>query len=133
MHKIITDEIVEQVKTLWKEGASRPEIIDRMPMLSGSLDVLLTKLFKSGELERRRKYHRTFTKTVEPKEEVKVEEGYIKCTPSVSTQCIWGYSTAVRSCGLCDYILRAGHSRGCPPDKCTKFEQITKGLSLIHI
>ena len=63
-------------------------------------------------------------KRIETEEHI---EGVI-CSKEISRKCVYGYESTERcnSLGLCDYILRAGHMRGCSMRNCTKFEEITK-------
>lgn len=53
----------------------------------------------------------------------------VKCTPSVMKKCAWAYQYNGGTLCYCDYLCRAGHSRGCPPEACDKFKQREKAMS----
>ena len=54
----------------------------------------------------------------------------VKCDKKCSIQCIYGCQSSATmgneyGC-KCNYLLCTNHSRGCPPDQCTKFVQVDK-------
>ena len=49
-----------------------------------------------------------------------------KCSPAVIATCKWG-RTISYGCSYCDYLDKHGHSRGCPPDACDKYEKKAEG------
>jgi hypothetical protein len=53
-----------------------------------------------------------------------MEEG-INCTQKVMVTCIYGGKKA-GACPYCDYLDMVGHSRGCPPNACTRYIKKTR-------
>lgn len=52
----------------------------------------------------------------------------VKCTQSVMKNCKWSFRYNAANSACCDYIGKTGHSRGCPPEACDKFEQRKKAM-----
>lgn len=52
----------------------------------------------------------------------------VNCTKSVMKQCAWSYRYNSGTDAYCDYMSKAGHSRGCPPEACDKFKPREKAM-----
>lgn len=55
--------------------------------------------------------------------------GTVRCTPWRSKKCIYGVGgdTNINALTpLCNYLLCTGHTRGCPAEACTKYQEGTK-------
>lgn len=93
------------VKDLILQGYSKNEILRITECKPTSYDTIKYNLKKKGLLKD------------EPENEPKTYD----CS-KVGKKCI--YSTKIAgNTEICDYIGVEGHSRGCEPDKCTKFRR----------
>ena len=55
--------------------------------------------------------------------------GTVRCTPWRSMKCVYGVGGETNVnvlTPLCNYILCTGHTRGCPAEACTKYQEGTK-------
>lgn len=65
--------------------------------------------------------------TPKPKEKIELQgDGWIRCTRAVALTCRYGCTPYSAGTNLCNYILiPPGHPRGCPWERCTKYEKVT--------
>jgi len=55
---------------------------------------------------------------------IEFKNGCVNCTYNVSKKCIYGIRPSdTPSQPRCNYMLIEGHSRGCPPTACDKFQE----------
>lgn len=85
---------------------------------------MVQKLRASGAIPK----ERPISKRAKVKEVIENQPfGTVMCTPYRSRKCIYGVGGDTNinntSTPLCNYILCEGHSRGCPAEACTKYQE----------
>lgn len=87
---------------------------------------LIRKLKESGAIPK----VRPTNKRAKVKEAIENQpQGTVRCTPWRSKKCIYGVGgdTNINALTpLCNYLLCTGHTRGCPAEACTKYQEGTK-------
>lgn len=51
-------------------------------------------------------------------------DGWVRCTKAISKTCVYGCAPTYPSKDKCNYILVKHKSRGCPWERCTKYQRI---------
>ena len=123
--KLVDTEQLKKIIYFYNQGMSRPEIASRVHLSVSGVGRRLEALYKDGTLKKRSEMAEEEHEALNKRH---TDEGTVKCNYAVSKKCVYGYESThtCRELGLCDYILRTGHMRGCSAKNCTKFEEITK-------
>lgn len=101
--------VKQQILELAAKGMSLREIADRAGKTYGHVWQVVNRDKKSRE--KAGKVQTENTKTV-------------CCTNEIKKKCAYGNTNGVPSC---DFINITGHSRGCDPERCTKYVKVKRG------